>query len=73
MAQEIWFRDDLKNLIAGISSAPVPAGDYAAGWLDALGTLAVALGIERRRDAPVAPVVRVMPTIDTTSRELTRR
>lgn len=57
MAQEVWFRGDIANIIVSLDSVPVPGGDYAAGWRDALLALALALGIERRN----SPVVRIVP------------
>ena len=71
MAQEIWFRDDIANIIVSLDSVPVPGGDYAAGWRDALLALALALGIERRNP----PVVRIFPNgpmIDAPGREVSR-
>jgi hypothetical protein len=71
MAQEIWFRNDLGNILASLDSVPVPGGDYSTGWRDALAALGVAIGIEARR----APQVRIVPNgrmIDAPSREITR-
>lgn len=57
MAQEIWFRSDLANILISLDSVPVPPGDYAAGWRDALLATGLALGIERRN----SPVIRIVP------------
>ena len=56
MAQEIWFRSDLENILNSLDSVPVPSGAYAAGWRDGLAALGVAVGIAQRR-APSAWVV----------------
>jgi hypothetical protein len=57
MAQEIWFRNDIANLLASLDSVPVPDGEYANGWRDALAALGVAIGVEAQR----GPRVRIVP------------
>ena len=57
MAQEIWFQSDIGNILASLDSVPVPSGDYADGWRDALAALGLAIGIEARR----SPRVRIVP------------
>ena len=57
MAQEIWFRTDIGHILSSLDSVPVPSGDYAAGWRDALATLGLAIGIEQ----PRAPSVWIVP------------
>lgn len=57
MAQEIWFRSDLGNILNSLDSVPVPGGDYGNGWRDALAALGlaigVAIGVEQQRSQRV--------------------
>ena len=58
--QEIWFCGDVANLLASLDSVPLPSGDYAAGWRNALEAVAVSIGFERV-DNGSGPVVWVVP------------
>lgn len=53
---EVWFAGDIANLLMSLDAVPLPAGDYAAGWANALEALAKAIGYERA-DAGRAPMV----------------
>jgi hypothetical protein len=44
---EVWFAGDIVNLLTSLDAVPLPAGDYAAGWANALEALAKAIGYER--------------------------
>lgn len=64
-AQEIWFRNDLLNLLAGMEALPVPKEcEYAQGFHDAVTVIARMLGYERVRSdcAPSMWMVHSAPT-----------
>ena len=71
MSMDIWFKDDIKNVILGIAMATPqmaldrPSGEteaFQSGYLCALSALATSLGIEQlRHPAPsLQPSVRVV-------------
>lgn len=58
VAQSVWHRDDLLNLLEGMESVPVPAGcEYTQGFHDAITTIARFLGYQRKTAAPAIWIV----------------
>lgn len=68
---DMWLTDDLAGILRGLvlSADAIPAGEYRAGWLAALRTVAVSVGVAWDQ-SPVVVVVDASATFADGYRQL---